>query len=447
MSTHKGIDISSYQPNAGINWSQIKSAGIEFVVIKYTEGTNYKSPQAPAQYSSAKAVGIYTHAYHFLHANTEAGVRREADYFAAMAKAHLVDGYLFADVEYDGCKTGLTPKQLSSNLNAFMDQLKKNGFTRLGIYANQNWFRNFIDRPSLRGDALIWYAQYASNHGDPCDIWQYSSTGRVTGYNGNLDMNTAYTDAAVGGAGRQPIPTPDTAEPEEPTGLLKKGSSGGGVKWVQQRLNAAENAGLAVDGVFGSSTDTAVRMFQKAHGLAVDGVVGLATVAALKIPAPAPVPNMPQFKEPTRLLKLGSQGDSVKWVQSRLNTVENAGLAVDGTFGSATDAAARAFQKARGLAVDGVVGPATVAALKSPASITPKPVASSYPVPTTNLKQGSARESVKWVQSRLNAVANAGLAVDGVFGSATDAAVRAFQKAHRLAVDGVVGAATIAALK
>lgn len=63
--------------------------------------------------------------------------------------------------------------------------------------------------------------------------------------------------------------------------LLKNGSAGGGVSWLQTALNMANNAGLSVDGQFGSATKTAVTNFQKAYGLEVDGIAGPATINKL----------------------------------------------------------------------------------------------------------------------------------------------------------------------
>jgi hypothetical protein len=79
-------------------------------------------------------------------------------------------------------------------------------------------------------------------------------------------------------------------------------------------------------------------------------------------PAPKPAPPPPQasYPKPTGTLKSGAKGDQVKWLQTALNKVMNAGLAIDGSFGPATDTAVRNFQKKYALAVDGSFGPASL---------------------------------------------------------------------------------------
>jgi len=82
-------------------------------------------------------------------------------------------------------------------------------------------------------------------------------------------------------------------------------------------------------------------------------------------PAPAPTPT-PSGTLPTNIvLKKGSTGDNVKLLQTALNKLISAALTVDGSFGPATDAAVRNFQKQHSLAVDGSVGPATIAKINS----------------------------------------------------------------------------------
>jgi murein L,D-transpeptidase YcbB/YkuD len=65
----------------------------------------------------------------------------------------------------------------------------------------------------------------------------------------------------------------------------------------------------------------------------------------------------------SEVLKKGSRGPSVTWLQTRLRVKGFTSIALDGIFGPATDAAVRTFQSRNNLSVDGIVGPATRGAL------------------------------------------------------------------------------------
>lgn len=69
-----------------------------------------------------------------------------------------------------------------------------------------------------------------------------------------------------------------------------------------------------------------------------------------------------------------------------------------------------------------------------------------YPEPTVNIRWGSTGSGASWVQWQLRRH-GAAIEVDGIFGAASAAALRAFQKAHGLAADGICGPATRAALR
>ena len=125
-------------------------------------------------------------------------------------------------------------------------------------------------------------------------------------------------------------------------------------------------------------------------------------------------------------VRQGANGESVRTIQYLLNH-HGASLATDGDFGSGTVAAVRSFQTAEGLSSDGVVGPNTWAAL------------------IVSVQHGANNNAVKAVQSQLTARGRP-IAVDGDFGSGTEAAVKAFQTAEKLTSDGIVGPKTWQAL-
>jgi peptidoglycan hydrolase-like protein with peptidoglycan-binding domain len=138
--------------------------------------------------------------------------------------------------------------------------------------------------------------------------------------------------------------------------LVRRGDQEHPVRTLQDLLRARGHA-VTVDGVFGPATEAAVRAFQQERHLAVDGVVGPLTWAALVV-----------------TVRQGSTGDAVRGVQEEFRfrdlSGQPGGLAVDGIFGPATDAAVRGFQQALhadqpSVAVDGIVGPVTWQALVS----------------------------------------------------------------------------------
>ncbi|MGW2178202.1 peptidoglycan-binding domain-containing protein [Streptomyces sp. NPDC001732] len=168
-------------------------------------------------------------------------------------------------------------------------------------------------------------------------------------------------------------------------------------------------------------------------------VAGIAAVAALTGPAASlatagEVPAVRTAAErgaapaaadwPT--LKAGSKGTAVTALQHLLNS-RGQSLTVDGSFGPATTAGVKAFQKARHLAVDGLVGAGTWSQL------------------VTTLRDGAKGPAVKAAQTLLKARGQA-VAVDGAFTATVTAKVKAFQKSAGLTADGVIGTRTWAAL-
>jgi peptidoglycan hydrolase-like protein with peptidoglycan-binding domain len=151
------------------------------------------------------------------------------------------------------------------------------------------------------------------------------------------------------------------ANPGQPT--ISLGASGAVVKRLERALRRTPNEGLAVDGVFGSLLETAVKEFQEGAGLTGDGIVGAATWAALPDGAPMPVLHEgstgPVVSSLQTLLTNGAPG---QWITTPQG--------IDGDFGPHTKAAVLAFQAWSGVTQDGVVGDQTWAVSLHAASAT-----------------------------------------------------------------------------
>lgn len=134
--------------------------------------------------------------------------------------------------------------------------------------------------------------------------------------------------------------------------VVNQGDKGTDVTTIQYLLNAHGYA-TGVDGAFGPGTDASVKKFQNDKGLTDDGDVGPKTWAKLIIQ-----------------VKQGSKGDAVKAAQTQLKANGHS-IAVDGDFGSGTDAATKAFQGKVKLTPDGIIGPNTWTALVANATGNP----------------------------------------------------------------------------
>jgi N-acetylmuramoyl-L-alanine amidase len=157
------------------------------------------------------------------------------------------------------------------------------------------------------------------------------------------------------------------------------------------------------------------------------------------------------------LLRSGSRGAEVTELQAVLKLLGYYEGSVNGFYGDTTIAAVSRFQQAAGLTKDGIVGTATWDRLFPPAisdlPATPFPAAPTQPktaAPSTidfpTLRMGTQGTAVTRLQERLKAIGVLEGAIDGVFGSETQSAVKAAQAKFGLEPDGIVGGATWSAL-
>ena len=277
----------------------------------------------------------------------------------------------------------------------------------------------------------------------------------VDGVLGTASIKALFSTSAI--AANAATPTPDTA--------LSLGAKGEAVTLVQQRLKALGYYTKTVDGQYGTGTVSAVKAFQTRNGLTSTGVCDAATQArlfsadAIAANAATPTPNI--IGIPSGTLQFGDSGEDVKTLQNRLKLLGYYTGTVDGQYGTGTYSAVQLFQARNGLTVDGKAGALTLARLFSADAIasgsaTPSPSPSPTPTPTPTLpaastptatpsrtlRSGDTGEDVRLLQQRLIDLGYLKSKADGIFGSGTVTAVKAFQKANGLTADGVAGSAT-----
>lgn len=241
---------------------------------------------------------------------------------------------------------------------------------------------------------------------------------------------------------------------------LQYTSSGSRVRVLQQALKDLGFTISKVDGVFGQSTFEAVMAFQKATGLTVDGKAGKNTLVKLEsyfdsngnvtqpMITPKPTADLDNiaYGIPTRTLREGMGGQDVLYTQDRLAALGYLTGISDGQYGAATKAAVLAFQKKNGLSADGVLGTNTRKRLFSEGAIGAKETSQPDGVGERKLTLGMKGDDVKSVQKKLIALGYLTGKADGVYGTATESAIRRFQTRNGLTSDGICGEDTVKAL-
>lgn len=195
----RGIDVSKHQ--GLINWNRVKAAGIQFAMIRAGYGKNNIDTQFVRNITECNRLGIPVGVYWFSYALNEKMAAEEAQKVLEIIRPYKVEYPVVFDLEYDTIeyakKKGITiNKAMASKMvEAFCGTIEKAGYYAMN-YANLDYLRNMFD-PGLRTKYDLWYAQYASEVNSQVGsvgIWQYTSSGKVDGISGNVDMNIAYKD-------------------------------------------------------------------------------------------------------------------------------------------------------------------------------------------------------------------------------------------------------------
>ena len=224
---------------------------------------------------------------------------------------------------------------------------------------------------------------------------------------------------------------------------LKLNSKGTDVRNLQQDLTTLGYYWAEITGNFGAKTETAVRRFQEENGLTADGVAGTKTLNAIAAAVARKGGTPASGGSAGTTLKLNSQGTKVSQLQTDLKQLGYYYAEITGNFGAKTEAAVKAFQKAKGLTADGVAGTKTLNAI---AAAVDKAGGSSSGSSSTNMKLGSTGAAVSALQQNLTTLGYYYGDVTGHYGNLTQQAVKKFQKAKGLTQDGVASTATLNAI-
>lgn len=199
----RGIDVSTYQGN--INWSAVKSGGIDFAIVKATQGHAVNSNsylftdrQFANNVTGAHDVGLKVGVYHYLTAKTVKEAQTEAQHFIDTIAPYKPRIELWAAVDVEEDKYLPRNKKLLSDIvEAFCAYVAAEGYRPM-VYTNPNYLTWRLDKiPAHDLWLALWRDKTRTPTGyDNMQIWQYGAEA-VKGINGNVDANYGYFDVAV----------------------------------------------------------------------------------------------------------------------------------------------------------------------------------------------------------------------------------------------------------
>lgn len=223
----KIIDVSTWQGN--IDWSKVKADGVKGAIIRAGFGkvASQKDNKFEQNYKNAKAVGMPIGAYWYSYATSVADAKQEAEVCISILKGKQFEYPIYYDLE-DASMTGCGKSVLTQIATTFCEALENAGYF-VGIYSNPNWLKNYLDYNTIKKYTL-WLAHWGvSEPSYECGLWQYSSSGSVSGISDRVDMNWGYQDfpTDIKNAGLNGFSTSSSTEPSKPTQPSKPATSNG----------------------------------------------------------------------------------------------------------------------------------------------------------------------------------------------------------------------------
>ena len=194
--TARGIDVSKYQGN--IDWNAVAADGITFAIIRvgyrgYGSGALVEDSTFRRNIQGATAAGLKVGVYFYSQAVNEAEAVEEASMVLSLCSGYSLPLGVYYDTEKvagdTGRADGISAAQRTACAVAFCETIRNAGYSA-GVYSYASWFYNSLNYANI-SKYRIWIAQYRDSLDFKYryDIWQYTSTGKVNGVPGNVDMN------------------------------------------------------------------------------------------------------------------------------------------------------------------------------------------------------------------------------------------------------------------
>ena len=184
----RGIDLSHYQGD--VNWDKVAADDVQFII----HGTRYKGKIDPVirrNLTEANKRGIKLGIYIYSYAMNVEQADAEADFVLDIIKDYPISYPVAFDVEDMNTQGKLSKDELTAIIKTFCNKVEAAGYYPI-LYANDYWIANKLDMNALK-KYDIWVARYNVKHSYTNPVmWQATSTGRVNGINGNVDIDFQY---------------------------------------------------------------------------------------------------------------------------------------------------------------------------------------------------------------------------------------------------------------
>ncbi|MEK4029354.1 glycoside hydrolase family 25 protein [Pseudobacillus sp. FSL P4-0506] len=173
----KIADLSHHQGD--IDWSKA-SKELSLAILRVQDGSRVRDRQYKNYAAGAKKYGVPFGNYAFCRFVSISDAKREAQDFWERGDKEAL--FWVADVEVK------TMDDMRASTQAFIDELRRLGAKKVGLYVGHHTYKLF-QADKIKAD-FVWIPRYGGKKPDyPCDLHQYTDTGRLAGVKGNVDLN------------------------------------------------------------------------------------------------------------------------------------------------------------------------------------------------------------------------------------------------------------------